>query len=218
MKKLALVLGHTPLTPGGPYTPGGMTEYAFHEPIMRMLVPRVGHVWATKTWKYTRQKTYAATVLPVIEEINDFAPNLIIEFHHNSVPRSHRRWASGGCLHWGNLDTGARAYNPISFSTAGRNWGHRLADGALPRVGVKSWGSRPMDRSWNGPGKRRHADGTPLPDGPPLYILTHTISPAVIFETHNGRNPTQHKDLIARRTELTDAIAQVLLMDHETRE
>lgn len=210
LKRLALVRGHSKQSQGGPYHDGGASEYLYNQALVTRLFDRLQDKLDVIAIGYPDSSSYRAAASQVIERVEEFKADLVVEFHFNSVPENHPRWAQGGCLHWGALSSGKHAYRPSIFSTLGRGWGERLAC-AVDALGYESWGSRPIDRSWNGPGKRKHPDGTPLPDGPPLYILTNTSMPAVIWEGHNGRNPAMHLDFLNRMPQLADELVSVFL-------
>ena len=201
LDRLAIVVGHTPQT-GGAVAADGSTEYELMSGFADLLLAHVAGTAQTKVYRHGYAGSYWRTVHPTIKAINDWGADLMIELHFNSVGREHPGYHQGGCIHYGNGDTGAE-------SAKGRAWGSALA-GAVEVLDVESWGSKPMDRSWNAPPNRpprRSSIGRLLPNGPELYMLTRTRCPAILMEAFNGRNPGHVSAFLDRRATFARALS-----------
>lgn len=180
--KLAVIVGHNPVTPGA-VTGCGVSEFQANSELALQMKRSgelrgytVGLFWheardARRQPTKTRDRvSYFGTVLPTLEAVNDWAPDCAVELHFNSVPERNaeglrmRSWS--GCFAY---------HHPGGFEA--ELLGGALASACAGQLGVPSLGSLPRKVSWA---------------GAELLPLTRLRCPAIILETHNGRNPEDH--------------------------
>lgn len=193
--KLAIVVGHYALRPGARgrlpanqhgHAVEGMTEYAANAQLAAQMVergPMVGiearafrHVARTSAGQLidptsprpSGSPSYAATVRPTIAEVNEWAPDAVVELHFNSVPREHGAWPWSFAYHFPGSRNGQRL-------------GAGMAAACAEVLGSEDRGSMPRQESWA---------------GAPLLVLRETRAPAALLETHNGANYAHHSRFV----------------------
>lgn len=128
---------------------------------------------------------YDAQLLALTEEINRWGPDFVLSLHFNAAPEAYKgEWEGTAALHYPG-------------SKKGTALARRLVDAVSKALGTVPLGAKPRTKSWN---------------DVELYILTETIAPAVILETHFGDHPKDHRVATAARDsrELALTIAAVL--------
>lgn len=130
---------------------------------------------------------YEPAMRALVRRIDPLQPVCVVELHYNAgpekvIPRTEALvWLTGSPAH-----------------ALGRELAARVS-GVLPSAGRRAPETIQQRASWNGPGLARDASGRPVPDGPPLYVLSLTSCPAVILETHYGSHPADHAAATAAR-------------------
>lgn len=177
------MVGHSTDKPGaeigvsadGVWHGSGIHEHEWSRELARRLTGRLEKFPSMVPIIFERalKGSYQARMLDICQRVNRSPAELVISLHFNAMPSGYKGSQSGGeALHYPGSVRGAHAADCL---------GRACAYG----VGNPFRGAKGQARSW----AASTVDPVtlqPIPDGPPLYILTHTKAPAVILEPFYG--------------------------------
>lgn len=154
MKKLAIIIGHTPESPGACNAPSGVCEFGFNQPLAHQLAAKLAGRVETAVVYRGRPNDY--NNLPA--KVNQTGADLALSLHANAF---NTRASGTEMLHWRG-------------SVVGEEFARSLQRRVLNALGLKNRGVKPVSSRRNRGGHLLYYTRMPCVIAEPFFIDNNT--------------------------------------------